>query len=382
MTPKPPSSSDGSPLPPRHRPSLGNLAKDTTELDLWAFEDDLDPQGELEEPRADPAARPSSRDIPAPREKTPSKQRESDERQGPPKTPTGGEDRIRMNVNKPRSKGRPGGSPAGQSKPERDFDDLEHWEDAKTQPEIEELPLDGLPESLREDEDAAIGDVISREVEPQKPVIPTPEIAGISPGSAAADDEFSPVRRDNAQPISLRPHLGLSKVERIGLISLVALLIVGAVLVVVISLNRLPTESIKAEANDFPIKGTRLEVKSATSYWRPPITEGPDADTFRRDTQLLPVVELDMSGGPAAIRVLFRNEERTVVGDAVTRSVQKEGMMKIAATAGFDDLGMHAAYRTGESKPWTIEVYEAPTEDTAGKDFLRLFEMNISTDRR
>jgi hypothetical protein len=43
---------------------------------------------------------------------------------------------------------------------------------------------------------------------------------------------------------------------------------------------------------------------------------------------------------------------------------------------------MHAAYRTGGSKPWTIEVFEAPSETTPGKDFKRLFEMNISTDRR
>ena len=56
--------------------------------------------------------------------------------------------------------------------------------------------------------------------------------------------------------------------------------------------------------------------------------------------------------------------------------------LQIAATAGFEDLGMHAAYRTGQSKPWTIEVLEAPSESAANAEFKKLFEINISTDRR
>jgi hypothetical protein len=56
--------------------------------------------------------------------------------------------------------------------------------------------------------------------------------------------------------------------------------------------------------------------------------------------------------------------------------------LNVPATAGFDDVGMHAAYRTGESKPWTVGVYEAPTEDAPGRDFKKVFEMDISTDLR
>jgi hypothetical protein len=380
MTPKPPTSPDGSPLPPRHRPSLGNLAQDTTEMDLWAFEDDLDDEPAPQEPQTGESARPggANREIPQPRDKPAEKKKDGGER-STPKTPTGGEDRIRMNINKARTKNRPAGSSTSQTKPESDFDDLENWEDAQKEPEIEDLPSDaGIvpilepaeePMARTRDEPAIVE--VPQPSEPTQPAV-APE----------SDDEFSPVKRENAQPVSLRPHLGLSKVERIGLVSLLVVLLGGAVAVIAISMNRLPTETVKAGANDFPIKGSHLEVDSAVSYWRPPITDGPDADTFRRDTQLLPVIELDVKGGPGAIRVLFRNEERTVVGDAVTRSVHDDGVIKIAATAGFDDLGMHAAYRTGESKPWTIEVYEALSEDAVGKDFRRLFEMNISTDRR
>jgi hypothetical protein len=54
----------------------------------------------------------------------------------------------------------------------------------------------------------------------------------------------------------------------------------------------------------------------------------------------------------------------------------------VAATAGFEDVGMHAAYRTGQSEPWSVQVYEAPSEDTPGPAFKKLFEMNVSTDLR
>jgi hypothetical protein len=43
---------------------------------------------------------------------------------------------------------------------------------------------------------------------------------------------------------------------------------------------------------------------------------------------------------------------------------------------------MYAAYTTGQGQPWTIEVYEAKAESAAGDDFKKLFELNISIDRR
>lgn len=377
MTPTPPSSPDGSPLPPRHRPTLGNLAKDTTELDLWAFEDDLNDAGEQEEPRAEEATvRSSGREIPAPRERQVSKPRENDDK--PQKTPSGGEERIRMNVSKSRSGSRPSGSTSPQSKPESDFDDLDHWEDAKVETEIGELPVEVPLEPVERAPVQMAAMPVPVELEP------LPEVSAPPPASEPPDvlDEFSPVVPADAKPISLRPHLGLSKVERIGLITLVVLLLGGALAILIFSLNRLPTESHKTVSHDFPIKGSHFSIRSAKSYWRLPLTDGPNADTFRRGTQLLPVVELDLAGGPAAVRIMFRNDEGNLVGDAVTHAVRGDGKLSIAATAGFDDLGMYAAYRTGESKPWTLEVYEAPSEDTAGRDFKKLFEMDITTDRR
>ena len=160
------------------------------------------------------------------------------------------------------------------------------------------------------------------------------------------------------------------------------LLVGGGATIFLGSLNRLPTEAIKAESTDFPIKGERVTISAATSYWRAPITDGPDADTFRRGTELLPVLELTASGGPALIRIFFRDQEGATIGDAMTRKIDGEGVVKIPATAGFDDPGMHAAYRTGESKPWTVQVWEITSGDASSGKSEKLFEMNVSTDRR
>ena len=382
MTPKPPSSPGGSSLPPRHRPSIDNLVKDTTELDLWAFEEELEPSDvQKTDSRGENPPQASPREIPEPAEPPATPPRASRSRPAAKAKQAPTEDRIRMNVNKPRGKGRPAGPAVGPSKTESDFDDLEHWDDTTAPvPEFEDLDLPGeelpAPVMHKPVSPAEAADI------PLEPVDALPDETATQMATSAMDDEFSPVMPDNAKPISLRPHLELSKAERIGLISLLALLLIGAGTFLMFSLNRLPTESAKAEANDFPIIGSQITIQSATSYWRAPITEGPQADTFRRGTQLLPVLELSASGGSAAIRVLFRNDERTVVGDAVTRTIRAGSTLSIPATAGFEDIGMHAAYRTGESKPWTIEVYEAPSETAEGKQFKRLFEMNISTDRR
>lgn len=355
-------------------------------MDLWDFEDDIESPEGSSDPVKEPV-RSAGKDIPSPRERqAPNTPRERNE-SSVPKTPTGGEDRIRMNISKSRGRTGPSGAAAGQSKPESDFDELEGWDDAvpppQPEPEFDELPVES---SL--DEPHVGGKVVPNlqpmpvdsPSEAEREIVVKTESVPELP-TAEADDEFSPVVRENATPISLRPHLGLSGFERIGLIALAVLLVLVAGGIFLFSLNRLPTESKRVQANDFPIKGAHLTISSAESYWRAPITDGPEADTFRRETQLLPVLEMALSGGPAAIRVLFRNEDHIVVGDAVTRTV-RGGTVKIAATAGFDDIGMHAAYRTGESKPWTIEVFEAPTEETTGKDFKKLFEINISTDRR
>lgn len=383
MTADPPSPSpDGPMLPPRHRPTLENITKDSTELDLWAFEDDLD----LTEPPVKQGRSASSRttgsDLPAPRERHVMKPREASQPLEST-SPAGGE-RIQMNVSKARPRNKPALEVVSILKPESEFDELENWEDVPRGAQIEDLPDAPPPQEaaspvpvLEPQPEALPAQTTAIAEQQASPANEQPTIA-----SAADDNEFAPSSRGNAKPVSLRPRLQLTQLERIGLILLLVLLAVGGMATLVFSIKRLPTEAARAKATDFPIKGSRITVESAGSYWREPITDGSSPETVRRGTKLLPVIELKVSEGSGAIRVLFRNDERSVEGDAVTRTVHGPGMLVIPATAGFDDLGMHAAYRTGGSKPWTIEVYEAASENAAGKDFKKLFEINISTDRR
>jgi len=179
-----------------------------------------------------------------------------------------------------------------------------------------------------------------------------------------------------------RPRSNLSGVERFGLLGLFVLLLLGGAVVVWFSLKGLPAASNSAKAGDFPMKGSHLTISNATSYWRAPIADGPKAEVFRRGTKLIPVVSLTVSGGPAAIRVFFRNSDKELVGDAVTRAYNGGTTFEAAATAGFDDEGMHAAYRAGQSKPWTMEVQEASSINSPSSQFKPIFEMEIAPNKR
>lgn len=368
MTPNPPSSSDGSSLPPRHRPNKGNLSKDTTEMDLWAFDD-------LEAPQAPVPAASKAGESVVPPPRTSEKQKSAKNKDAPAPKGPGNPELIQVNVSKARSKSKAAGSSNRTSKADSDFDDLDHWED--TAPILAVVPAIKAPEpNALEPEKSFISPMPVAVEEISSPAAPVTE-----PG-ANDGDEFSPVIRANAVSISLRPHLGLSKAERIGLSALLVLLLLGACFFMVYSLNRLPTESVRVKANDFPIEGKNIRIVSAESYWRTPVRDGKNSDTVRRGTEFMPVVKLTAGSGNAAIRVFFRDHEKEAIGDAVTRSLKEGQTLEIAATAGFEDVGMYSAYRTGESKPWTIEVYEAPSVNSANPDFKKLFEMNISTDRR
>jgi len=174
----------------------------------------------------------------------------------------------------------------------------------------------------------------------------------------------------------------LTKMERIAISALFAALILAATLAIIHFTNRVPTRSPISEETDFPVSGKLVEVKSAVTYWRKPITTGQNPDVVRRSTALIPVVKLTLQSKPCAIRVFFRDEEGVVIGDGISRDVSGGQELVIPATAGFDDIGMHAAYRTGENDPWTVQIFEGPSLGADRKDFRKVVEIQISTDRR
>jgi hypothetical protein len=250
----------------------------------------------------------------------------------------------------------------------RDFDDLDGLDPLETVTEPPAAsPADSWePGPPAENEHSSASD-------PAKPDRPTePADTEQITGPAPATDSVT---------LLTRPLRGLSSTEKIGLAALALILVTGIFLTLGHWLTRLPSGSAETRP-DFPVAGESITALSATTYWRAPVTEGPEADRFRRGTQLLPVIDLSFRGGPAAVRVFFRNEQNQLVGDAITRPVSGETSLSVAATAGFEDMGMHAAYRTGENEPWTIEVFEGPSTEARSNEFKLLFKTPISSARR
>ncbi|HEY8961937.1 MAG TPA: hypothetical protein VIM57_06995 [Luteolibacter sp.] len=220
---------------------------------------------------------------------------------------------------------------------------------------------------------------VSRPKPAEPPVTPSPvsveAIATIAPGQTPEEKAETPAEPASTKPTT--PRTKLSLVEKTGLVLLVVLLLLSAAAFVIASWKRLPVNPTLAKPTDFPVKGNLVTVKQVATFWRVPTEQ----DHVRRETKMIPVVTLELEGGPAGLRIFFRNAQNEVVGDSVTRTAQA-GTFEFAATSGFEADGMHAAYRTGESKPWKVEVFEAPSADSPRQEFHKLFETPISSDRR
>jgi hypothetical protein len=363
---------------------MGDLSKDTTEMDLWDF-DDLDSPSstpslpekrqtkptaklvddDLDPPSASPQTSRPEPSSPKPRQIRTSPVQRNLPGKGNPRTPSAEPDPTPIQVSK---------------KVEDDFDDLEHWDDLPdirpaAKPVKKASPKTAAPAKSQpapETPEESFADDVDE--------ITTPSNANTSsPATDSLFDEgLSPTLRSDLSPVSLRPRLGLNKSERIGLITLVMMLVVGGVFFLNQSINRLPTEAERIRSQDFPVKGTRIQVDTAATFWREP----GGSDVVRRGTALVPAAEISVSGGTGAIRIFFLNDRGERVGDPINREVSGTTKISFSATAGFEDLSMHAAYRTGETKPWSILVLEGESTNASGESFKKLFEMSISTDRR
>lgn len=345
MTPTSPSNSGGQSLPPRKPMGQPSPSGDASESDLWDLDDTLEsapepppapePEPALSEPEPPPAEEKSpptpAKIAPAPRGGSVPKR----EKPGPSKQP------IR--------------------KMEDAFEDLEDpgdWD----QPEPPPASEDGVKTK-------------------ESPAAISPEPAPAEEAAPAVDEETSAeAPKPDAAPSPPRV-TALSKLELIGLGLLLAMLLGVGIFFYAQSLNRLPKDNIYASEADFPIRGDKVEVVKAESYWRAPVTDGPQADVVRRGTRLIPVIELQVKGR-GAVRVFFRDDMGELVGDGVSLPITGDGQLKVAATAGFDDLGLYAAYRAGEGKPWTIEVFEASSVNAMSSELKKLFKMSLSSVRK
>lgn len=354
------------PLPPKRRArQISRLKKDNSELDLWDFDEAPKPEipAETEATPEPELSKPSKGKSKAPKEI---------ERAPRPLPPSQLDDSTVIRQSAQINRRASASDPLRKNKPADDIGELDDSEPSWSDPDpvVLEVPArSAIP-------------VVEVEAEPEilEETIPTPE-APVQEESEEIADEFAP---SNEIPIDTRPireRLKLSKIEKIGLGALAAAMVATAIFFLTTTLGHVPTVSDRASRPSFPIKGSHVRISDANSYWREPVRTGPDAETVRRGTLLIPVLTLEVEGGPCAIRAFFRDDKGEFVGDGVTRAAGS-GKFEIAATAGLDDLGAHAAYRTGETKPWKIEIFEAPSVDSSRQEFRKLLELTISTDRR
>lgn len=286
---------------------------------------------------------------------------------------------IRLNISSQRQPARPSGQLARNSAHLRDFNDLEQWADDGGG----QVKAGDALDALQSESATALVAALEVQVPEEKVVVDdietTPQHAPEVPDEGI---EISPKAATASQSFMRSGALMFTKFEKFGVVSLVVALFVVLATFLYFSASRLPTETIGSRDPKFPIKGERVLVQSATSYWRDVITSGADVDVVRRGTRLLPVLELTCKGGPAVVRVIFRDEDGVSMGDTINRSVTDAGFLVIPATVGFDEIGLHAAYRTGDRKPWKIEVYEGEASNDSTNGFRKLFEMDISSERR
>jgi len=179
-----------------------------------------------------------------------------------------------------------------------------------------------------------------------------------------------------------RRKYSFSRNDIIAVSSVALLLVMVAIFFLINALSGLPRITDPHQKPNLPAKGAHFTVSAVESYWRVPITTGPDADTVQRDTELMPVLEITVSGSDAALRIQFFNSDGAAVGDPITHTIRGETKLVIPSTAGLEDINVHNAYRTNLINPWRVEILEASAGTTAGNAFRSLITVPISPDRR
>lgn len=218
----------------------------------------------------------------------------------------------------------------------------------------------------------------TRESFPNKEELSNETLENLLAENPPTEDEFPAY-----QPINLKTYYStLTTFEKISIVAVIVVIALGATFSIIHFSTTLPIKPFIADELDMPIKGKLVTVNSMETYWRKPKTTGENADIVRRDVVLIPCIRLKLNGSSAAIRVFFRDEQKALIGDNISQSVSGSTNLELSATDGFKDLGLHAAYRAGDSGNWTIQVLEGPSRDAPMEEFKTLFETDISPNIR
>ncbi|MBK1826116.1 hypothetical protein [Haloferula rosea] len=320
---KPPSNT-----PRRHRPRLTELAKETTEDDLWVLDDD--------EPVETPAQI-TQKPIVEPRRPA----KEEDDEESPEQT-----DRVEPTLEVPKS----------------------------TKPPLEPRPAPKAEPTTESDLE------IPSEPETEPVSAPAP-----APAEEAKNTPEPPSEPSRKSAPAIQP----DRKEWIGL-ALLGVVCLGVAIWWIAGLfSSITTTRMGDDEPDFPVKGGLIQVRTADSFWRKPIRGGENADVARADVVQIPVAEVTLEGqGNGVLRAIFRDDQGEFVGDSITRSFTSghfdltgSPTAQFPATSGFTEDAAFNAYRVGGNR-WTVEVFEGPSDNAPGSEFKLLFKAPISSLRR
>ncbi len=217
---------------------------------------------------------------------------------------------------------------------------------------------------------------------PVSPEAPTQSFSTqpTSPETPQPPTTETPVASKRSQkPTSYGDYLAsLSKIEKIAISTVASFFIIAIALFIFNFFTQIEIKPLITKGPDLPIAGEVVTITSVETFWRKPNRSGDDPDIARRGVVLIPVLKINLEGSSGALRILFRNDKGIVSGDSITRSISTQTSMEIAATDGFAEIGMQAAYQTGDGDSWIVQVFEGPSVGAPIGEFNLLLETEIS----
>ena len=340
-------------LPGRHRPRLSDLAKETTEEDLWDLEEEHDSsiadpsaqaksEPEPEKPRTEPAVPPKPSDA---------------ESRPKPSKPAVSSHQTKRATAIPEVRGEATSRPAPPKAARPNG------------PRIHD-PKSSTPSASQADQESAA----------QKPAEPKPE---------PKPEQRPEPEKKQSSPAKTPGKLPVGKSEKTGLIAL-GIVFLGVAAWWIISLfSSIATTRLGDDQPEFPSKGDYITIENAETYWRVPIRDGALPDVARSEVEFIPVLKITIDDSEAGVlRAIFRNEQGDFVGDSISQPFANgvfDNNANLAtefpATDGFMNSGEFNGYRVGDDR-WTVEVFEGPSADASGSEFKLLFTAPISPNRQ